>query len=160
MATDRSEDGQEIAGVIARPPLIHLGFLLFGLAVDWLYPAPFLPAAVQYALGAALFLAGLGIVATAFRQFSGAGTNIDTHRPTTALVTGGLYRVSRNPIYLALLSAYAGLALVFDSLWPLALAPLLVLVMRYGVIAREERYLEARFGDDYRAYCARVRRWL
>jgi protein-S-isoprenylcysteine O-methyltransferase Ste14 len=85
---------------------------------------------------------------------------VPTWMPTTALVTGGPYRISRNPIYLALTLVYLGLALAWGSLWPVVLLAPLLIVMRYGVIGREERYLEARFGDAYRAYRAAVRRWI
>ena len=80
--------------------------------------------------------------------------------PSTTVVTTGLYRLSRNPIYLGLAALYLGLAFAANSGWAVILLLPILAVMRYGVIAREERYLEAKFGDDYRAYKARVRRWL
>ncbi len=99
-------------------------------------------------------------MATAIRQFRAAGTNVETWRPTEAIVTRGVYARTRNPIYLAMLAIYTGIALGVDSAWLLALVIPLALVLRYGVIAREERYLEAKFGEPYRAYRATVRRWL
>jgi protein-S-isoprenylcysteine O-methyltransferase Ste14 len=81
-------------------------------------------------------------------------------RPTTAIVFTGPYRFTRNPMYLGLALLQAGLAMVTNSLWPLlTLAPVIVAVRRL-VIDREERYLEAKFGEEYRAYKARVRRWV
>ena len=76
-----------------------------------------------------------------------------------AIVTEGPLRFSRNPLYLSLLGMYLGITLLFNALWPLLLVVPLLIVTHYGIIRREERYLEAKFGDPYRAYKARVRRW-
>ncbi len=94
------------------------------------------------------------------RQQRRAGTNIETHRPTETIVTDGPYRYSRNPLYIGLMSLYSGAAVMGDSLWVLGLLAPLLVVMHFGVILREEAYLERKFGDVYRAYRARVRRWL
>jgi protein-S-isoprenylcysteine O-methyltransferase Ste14 len=89
-----------------------------------------------------------------------AGTNIRPDQPTLALVTDGAFRFSRNPLYLAAAGLYVGVALLVHALWPLVLLIPMLAVLQWGVVAREERYLEAKFGDAYRAYKARVRRWL
>jgi protein-S-isoprenylcysteine O-methyltransferase Ste14 len=94
------------------------------------------------------------------RRFSAAGTNIPPTLPTTALVVTGPYRWSRNPLYLAMILVYVGLGIAALSLWALLLAVPLVLLLNYGVIIREEAYLERKFGADYRAYRERVRRWI
>jgi len=154
------EPAPDNAGVIAPPPLIHLAGILVGAGLDWLWPAPFAPGWAQLYLGPALFLAGFGLVATVALAFRRAGTSIRTEKPTTALVTGGPFGYSRNPAYVALSLAYLGLALAIDSLWILLLWLPVLAVMQRGVIAREERYLEAKFGESYRHYRARVRRWL
>jgi protein-S-isoprenylcysteine O-methyltransferase Ste14 len=96
----------------------------------------------------------------AFARFIRAGTNIPTNRPTTALVTAGPYRFSRNPIYIALTLLYLGIALAVDSAWIAGLIVPVLIAIRYGVIAREESFLEQKFGAAYRDYKARVRRWL
>ena len=83
-----------------------------------------------------------------------------TNRPTTTIVDGGPYRLTRNPIYLGMVTGLIGLAIALNSLWLLLALVLFALVIRYGVVAREEAYLERKFGDAYRGYCARVRRWL
>ena len=92
--------------------------------------------------------------------FRRAGTHPDPYRPDEALVTRGLFKFTRNPFYVGLGMIQAGLALVFDSAWILVMAAPAYVVLRYGVVAREEAYLERRFGDEYRAYKATVRRWL
>ena len=80
--------------------------------------------------------------------------------PTTAIVVHGPYRFTRNPMYVSLVGLYAGVTLFVNSAWPLILLPAVVLLVQRQVIAREEAYLEAKFGEEYRAYKARVRRWI
>ena len=107
-----------------------------------------------------LFALGVFGASVAIRQFARAGTSYRTRDPATALVSCGLYRRSRNPIYIALLVAYAGIGVAADSPAVLVLAIPAIAVVRIGVIAREERYLEAKFGAQYRRYQSAVRRWL
>ncbi|HEV8673882.1 MAG TPA: isoprenylcysteine carboxylmethyltransferase family protein [Methylomirabilota bacterium] len=119
-----------------------------------------LPSGVARVLGIAL-LAGWVIVSLpAILALRRAGTSVNPARPTTALVTWGPYRVTRNPLYVGLTMLYLGLTAWFNALWPLLLLPIVLVVMQRGVIVREERYLERKFGEEYRRYKARVRRWL
>ena len=111
-------------------------------------------------LGAILILAGLAIALLGALALRRAGTAIPPNRPTTELVTDGPYRYSRNPLYLALTLIYAGVGLIADDLWILILLVPLLLLIHWGVVVREERYLEAKFGEAYRRYKERVRRWL
>jgi protein-S-isoprenylcysteine O-methyltransferase Ste14 len=153
----------DTAGVIARPPLLYAGFLLAGVALDYLWPLDTLrdlAATPRYVAAGALFLIGGAVAVPALLGFRAAGTNVPTWLPTTALVTGGPYRFSRNPIYVGLSLAYVSLALALAAAWSLVLLVPLLVVVRYGVIAREEAYLERKFGDAYRNYAASVRRWL
>lgn len=147
-------------GVIAPPPLIFLGFLLLGLVLDALWPLAILPDVTQYLLGIVLFGLGIGLSVTCIAHLRRLGTDFRTHKPASTLVTDGPYRVSRNPIYIALSLVHIGIAVAVDSPWMLAMLIPALAVVRVGVIAREERYLEAKFGDDYRRYRASVRRWL
>jgi len=151
---------QDNAGVIAHPPFIYLAGVLIGLGLDAIWPAPQLLKVTQYGLGGVLIAAGVAIVVACAWRFSRAGTTVPTNTPTSALVTGGLYRYSRNPIYLALTLIHLGIAAAVDSPWILAMLAPVLLIMTFGVIAREERYLEAKFGAVYTDYKARVRRWL
>lgn len=148
------------ADVIARPPGIYLGFLLLGVVLDYFWPAPFLPAMFQYAAGGVLAVSGVALAAAAMGRFRAAGTSVPTTEPTNAIVTDGPYRYSRNPIYVALSLIYAGIGVAIDSAWVLALLAPLLIVMQYGVIRREERYLTEYFGDEYLRYKASVRRWI
>ena len=154
-------DTADTAHVIIRPPLAWGLAVIAGLALNWLLPLPFLPADLPKGfLGASLFILALALLAWAIVTMTGAGSNVPTNRPTTAIVESGPYRFTRNPIYLGMVLGLIGLGIAFDSLWLLiALLPF-ALVIRYGVVAREEAYLERKFGDVYRGYRSRVRRWL
>jgi protein-S-isoprenylcysteine O-methyltransferase Ste14 len=149
-------------GVIAPPPLIFAAFLGLGLGLDFLafrVPAG-LPAPARYGFAALLAVAALALGLGALFRFRRAGTHAEPWRPTTAIVTDGVYRLTRNPMYLGMTLLYAAVAVAADSGVALILIVPLLIVIRYGVIAREERYLIAKFGDEYRRYQSSVRRWL
>jgi protein-S-isoprenylcysteine O-methyltransferase Ste14 len=151
-----------IAGVVARPPLLFLAALLLGLASDRLLPWPFaVPGTdpVYWSAGAMIFV-GLALAAAGIRNFSRAGTPVPTNRPTRVMVTTGIHGWTRNPIYLGMFLVYGGIGIAARSPWTLVLTLPLAITIRHGVVAREERYLEAKFGAAYRAYRASVRRWL
>jgi protein-S-isoprenylcysteine O-methyltransferase Ste14 len=147
------------AGVIAPPPLIYLLPLVAGLVLDRRVPIGALPEGPARLLGT-LSLAGVAVAIVALVAFHRAGTRPEPWKPTAALVTTGPYRISRNPMYLGFTFLYLGLSLWFGGYWCLVFLPLVLVVMTIGVIRREEAYLERLFGDEYRAYRARVRRWL
>ena len=157
------QDEREVgtAAVITRPPLLFLAAILIGCVLDWLLPLPF-PAfdVAHWIVGGLLVLSGLALGVAGIRNFTRAGTPVRTIKPTSALVTTGVHGRSRNPIYLGLFLLYAGIGVAAQSSWILILVLPLALTVRYGVVAREEAYLEGRFGDAYRDYKARVRRWL
>ena len=117
-------------------------------------------AIAQYVAGAGLALGGFVMIGLGTRRFVAAGTNIPPNLPTTALVVDGIYRRTRNPLYLGSTLVYLGLSVAAGSWWAIVLVAPLLWVMNVGVIAREERYLERKFGDAYRSYKARVRRWV
>jgi len=152
--------GEELPGVIAPPPLIYLGGLAVGFGLDALLGSPSVPGAVAWPVGVALMVAGGALARSFFRAFAHAGTPVSPYSTPTKLVTTGAYRLSRNPGYLGMALAYAGIAVVAGALW--ALAPLVVVLalIDRGVIVREERFLERNFGEDYLRYRRRTRRWL
>jgi protein-S-isoprenylcysteine O-methyltransferase Ste14 len=153
----------DTAGVIARPPLLFAAGLLLGRAADHLLFVPFATPGTSLAhriTGGLLVIVGLAIAAAGIRDFSRASTPVPTNAPTRTLVTTGIHGWSRNPIYLGMFLIYAGIGVASQSPWTLLLTVPLLLTIRYGVVAREERYLEQRFGDAYRQYQSRVRRWL
>ena len=157
MTKESHDNKPDHPGVIAPPPLIYLGFLgagyLLGLAWPLTFSIPYWPA---------LVLAGAGVVIAlaAVREFHRAKTNVVPHKPTTAIITSGPFAYSRNPLYGVLALFHLAIALVWGNLWALLLLVPALLVIRYGVIAREERYLEAKFGEEYLSYKRNVRRCL
>jgi protein-S-isoprenylcysteine O-methyltransferase Ste14 len=148
----------------ARPPLLFLASLLLGLILDRMpiWP-PFSfdgPAGVWWTVGGGGLLGGLALTAAGIRNFARAATPVRGHQPVRALVTTSVHRWSRNPIYLGMFLLYCGIGIAARGPWVLILTLPLALTVRYVFIAREEAYLERRFGDTYRDYKARVRRWL
>jgi protein-S-isoprenylcysteine O-methyltransferase Ste14 len=119
-----------------------------------------LPGGVLRLAGVALIALGLLLSIAVVRAFGRVGTPVPPYRPTTHFVTTGPYRYTRNPDYIGQTLTYVGIAIVANSWWPLFLLPLVLLVVQRGVVRREERYLEVKFGQEYRDYMARVPRWL
>ena len=158
-------DTPATAQVIIRPPLAWALAVTAGLALDWLVPLPFLPADLAAGwpvgwLGALVFALALALAIWAIVTMTRAGSNVPTNRPTTTIVESGPYRFTRNPIYIGMILGQTGLAIGFNSVWILAMLVPFYFVIRYGVIAREEAYLERKFGEVYLAYKSHVRRWL
>lgn len=118
------------------------------------------PTLLRWSGAALCFAAALVLVATAFVRFRAAGTHVEPWRPTTAIVKTGVYRFTRNPMYLAMTLAYLGVALLADSGIAITLLVPLLICVHYGVIVREERYLARKFGAEYETYKASVRRWI
>jgi protein-S-isoprenylcysteine O-methyltransferase Ste14 len=118
------------------------------------------PTAVESVLGWGLLVAGVLVAVSAAYLFRRAGTTPNPTKPTSALVIWGPYRFTRNPMYVGMAVLYCGGTLLLNDPWPLAFLPLVMALVQRRVIAREEAYLERKFGDEYRAYKARVRRWI
>jgi protein-S-isoprenylcysteine O-methyltransferase Ste14 len=147
-------------GVIAPPPLIYSGAMAIGLLANKLCPISFLPRGLPRVLGWPLIVGGLVIGSLGFREMRRAETNVDPRQPTTAIVTEGPYRFTRNPLYLSMTLIYAGITALANALPAAVLFPIVLRIMRRGVIEREKRYLERKFGDEYLIYKAQVRRWV
>ncbi len=148
------------AGVPVPPPLFYAAGFVSGLALERRWPLPSPPARAAKPIGAALLALGVALPASGLALFRRERTSVMPVRPTTSLVTSGPYRLTRNPMYVGYALRHAGLALRRRSTSALlTLAPVLALVDRL-LIEREERYLERTFGEHYRAYACRVRRWL
>jgi protein-S-isoprenylcysteine O-methyltransferase Ste14 len=150
------------AGVIAPPPLLYGAALAAGLALDFLVlrvPTG-LPAALRFGLATICVLAAIVLVGGALTGFRRAGTPAEPWRSSTAIVTDGVYGYTRNPMYVAMALFYGAIAVAADSLITLLVLIPLLIVVHYGVVLREERYLERKFGDEYRRYKLAVRRWI
>jgi protein-S-isoprenylcysteine O-methyltransferase Ste14 len=149
----------DTAQVLVLPPLVYGGTFIMGLLLHLVFPLHILPTILARGIGVVCVLVSLPLALATFRVLSRANTPVDPLKPTTALVTDGAFRYSRNPIYVALTLLYVGVALLINALWILLLVVPALVVLRYGVIAREEAYLTRKFGDTYLRYKAQVRRW-
>lgn len=147
-------------GVVARPPLIYLGAFLIVLALRWFWPMPIDVQGRGLWPGIGLVALGLGTAIWGSRTMEAAGTNINPALPAKTIVSSGPFCFSRNPLYLCLTLMYLGLTLAVNTWWGGAVLVPLIIVMHFGVVLREERYLEKKFGESYRQYRSRVRRYL
>jgi protein-S-isoprenylcysteine O-methyltransferase Ste14 len=154
-------DDKATSGVRFPPPLYFLIPLLLSVATEKLLPAqPLLSPLVAAGIGAALIALGIAFAVSGAVTQKRAGTTPVPIKPTTALVTGGPYRFTRNPMYLGMTFAYVGVAVWTQAVWAFVYLPIILLAIRRLVIAREESYLTEKFGDAYLRYCSQVRRWI
>ena len=165
MMTKKTQDQLGVVKVqeasqAAPAPIIFVVVLLVGVLLSVTFPVNFLPRFITVIVGVAFFLLPFVLGFVAFGAMHRARTSVNPYRPTTVLVTSGPFRVSRNPMYLAMVVQYIGLALVFNALWAIVLLPLALVLVHLTVIKREERYLEHKFGEEYQVYKAKVRRWI
>lgn len=148
------------AGVVAPAPVIYAVAIAAGLVAERVAPSSPLPSPVGAWLASTLIAISIALVASAFRALTQAHTAFDARKPTTAIVTTGAFRFSRNPTYLSLTLLHIGIAFAIGSWWVFFMVAPAVAVTQWGVILREERYLNAKFGEEYRNYASKVRRWL
>jgi protein-S-isoprenylcysteine O-methyltransferase Ste14 len=154
---------EDNANVPVFPPILFGVALVAAFAARALVPLRLVaPSAAKIAVlaGAGFALLGAAFGGWALLSFLGARTTPHPNHPVSALVTSGPYRFSRNPMYVGFAAVTAGLALVANSAWFLLVLAPLVFALRRLVIDREESYLERKFGDDFRAFRARTRRWI
>jgi protein-S-isoprenylcysteine O-methyltransferase Ste14 len=146
------------AQVVINPFVIYGGLLVIAVLLQWLLPLPFFSPTLARIVGVIVFFLGLVVGLPAARAMRQARTTFSPYRSTSALVTSGSFRVTRNPIYVALTLNYTGLAIFFLTLWGLFLLPVAVWLTARYVIAPEEAYMRQRLGDEYERYTAQVRR--
>ena len=158
-AEGKPREKRGTAGVIAPPPVISLGFLGLGFLLEGLLPGAELPWWAQW-VGAVVIVAGAAVMLWFELAFKRAGTDANPYRPSKALATDGPYRFSRNPGYLGMAITYVGITLAAEAPWALVMLVPATLVIQYGVIHREERYLERLFGEEYLSYKRTTRRWI
>lgn len=152
---------EDSAKVRFPPPFIYLGLLLLGLAADRILPWSIaLPSRTRIVVVLVCAMVGLFVMIAATGRFRSKKTDLKPWKSTRLIVDDGIYGFSRNPMYLGMILLYAAFAFGFSSLGAFLLLPVTIFLIRTQVIAREERYLEAKFGDSYRTYKTRVRRWL
>jgi protein-S-isoprenylcysteine O-methyltransferase Ste14 len=159
-----SATGRDNPGVIMLPPLILLIAIAAAVVLEMLVPMAFLPepglGSWSSWLGAVVFVGGLWISISGNREFVRSGTNVNPYQPTLRLVTTGPYRFTRNPMYLGMVIAFAGIVLAFSLELGIVVLAVFALVLHYGVVLREERYLTRKFGAPYEDFLKRTRRWV
>lgn len=166
MREDARNAGLEKDGAAVRfpPPLLPLATVLLGIGLERLWPLGAdleFPAPARYWIGgivvaASLLVLGLWPVV----MFRRSGQSEIPWRPTPLVLEDGPYRFTRNPMYLMMVLACIGVAVILSNFWILLLTPLCAWCLYYFAIAPEEAYLERKFGESYRHYKARVRRWI
>jgi protein-S-isoprenylcysteine O-methyltransferase Ste14 len=147
-------------GVPIAPPLLFVLPILVSLLLEWWLPTTFVEGAFRWFVGGLFFAAGVGLNVGGFVTQKRAGTDPIPFNPSTRIVSHGLYRFTRNPMYIGFALWTLGLAALVDSAWVLLAALIGVVLTDRIVITREERYLEYKFGEEYLSYKRRVRRWL
>ena len=148
------------AQVMVPPPLVFLGYLVGALILNWAVPFPTPWTLNLRIIGGLAVVAGILFIGSAFSQMRDVHTTPDTSQPTTALVTTGPYRFTRNPIYFGFFLIYLGFTLLAATLWGLLLSPFLLLTITRAIIHFEEEYLKNKFMDEYISYSSHVRRWI
>lgn len=151
---------QDNAGVAFDPRHLLTISIILGFALRWLVPLEFVSGTLFTLAGAAITLAAFGLFFWAGATMHNSNTPVPADEPTTPIVEQGPFRFSRNPTYLAILLLHIGVGIWANSLWFLGLAALSAMLLSWGVISREEQYLEQKFGADYLSYKGRVRRWI
>ena len=136
-----------------------LAAIALQLVVPLSFPRGFLTPAIISG-GVVLIIVGAALVVLARREFAQHGQPTDPGLPTSRLVTTGVFSVSRNPLYLGGVCILVGIALALNLPWVLALLLPAIVACHYVLIAPEERYLTAKFGEKYRVYVATVHRWI
>ena len=154
--------GKGIAPIIAPPPVLFAVCFSIGYLADRFFPVKILPFSgyASIAVIAVLFLVAFTLAGLAFLALHKNETPAEPSQPTVRVVRQGPFRLTRNPLYIALQLVYVAFAVLVDSIWLFLLVPVLFLLLHFGVVLREERYLSAKFGAEYVDYMRRVRRWL
>ena len=158
-----NEPAPDRPDVLVFPPVILIATIALGFLLQWLVPFGVLASfdrTSRYIAGGILCLVGLIVSALGARTLVGRGTNVNPAKPALALAINGIYRWTRNPMYVGGAPLMIGLAVAFALDWLIVLLVPSFILLHFGVVRREERYLERKFGEDYRRYLARVPRYV
>ena len=163
--TNQAESAERGANVRLPPPAVYVAFILLGWGLSYVAALPVpgprnVTRYVSLASGVAILLAGLWLIAGAIKLFRRTGQEPAPWKPSPELVLGGAYRFTRNPMYLGLTCIQAGLGLAVNNLWITLLAPFSLLTVHFLAVVPEEKYLTEKFGESYRDYLSKVRRYL
>ena len=157
----QAESSERGANVRLPPPTVYVAFILVGWGLSYAASLPVPgPRAFSLATGVAIVLAGFWLIAGAIKLFRRTGQEPAPWKPSPELVLSGAYRFTRNPMYLGMTCIQAGSGLAVNNLWITLLAPVSLLVVHFLAVVPEERYLTEKFGEGYRSYLTKVRRYL
>jgi protein-S-isoprenylcysteine O-methyltransferase Ste14 len=145
---------------VTPAPVIFFGVLILGFLLNRAFPLAFFPGRSAQIAGAIIIVPGFLIGVSGIIEMRRAHTSPDPREPTTALVKKGVFRYTRNPLYLSMFVFFVGIAVFLDVLWLILLFPLLFFIVERGTVKPEELYLEQKFGETYLQYKKRVRRWI
>jgi protein-S-isoprenylcysteine O-methyltransferase Ste14 len=158
--TAHERTGTAVGAPVPPPAVLAVAILIGFLLNGWIPLALPIPVVAARIAGGILLLGGFALGLAALRALVAGGSSPLPHRPSGALVAHGVYRFSRNPIYLSMAVLIAGIAVLARSGWHVVMLALFVVVLDRTQIRREERYLERKFGEGFREYERRVRRWI
>lgn len=155
-------DENDGAAVRVPPPVIYLGAVVLGIIVHaYILPLPIpLSTGLRIAVAAAVAALGLVFVAGAARIFRRTGQNPAPWKPTPEIISSGVYRITRNPMYVGMALLQTAIGIGLANWWIVVLVPAVLAVVHATAVRHEERYLEGKFEDEYRRYKTTVRRWL
>jgi len=161
MGSENTTEREDRANVIALPPLIYLVPFVLGVLLHFWRAVPIATNFnVGLVVGWPLIVLAIVLMVWALQTFKKTGEDKNVRTATHSIVTSGPFALTRNPMYLAMVILYFGLAIIINTLWPFLFLPIVLIVMYYGVILREEKYLENKFGEEYIDYKKRIRRWI
>jgi len=148
--------------VVIKPPVLFLAFLVLGIMLNFIVKlAIFSESSVGYVYfaGGLLILSGVSLIIWAAKTFKKSGEAPHHGNPIHKIITSGPFQFTRNPMYLSMISIYIGLSIILNTYWLLLFLPPMLTILHYGVILREEEYLENKFKEEYVSYKSQVRRW-
>ncbi len=154
-----ADGGRDAAGTVVPPPILCVGAVILGVILNFFFAITFLPGVLAWTIGPLFVVVGILIIVSAFRALIRSETPLDPSLPTTSVVKDGVYRHTRNPIYLSFTLICLGIAFTFNLVWALVLLVAVLIAIDRGQIRREEKYLERKFGEEYLRYKETARRW-
>ena len=160
MESDGPVTESDSPGVAVLPPILYGGAFIAVLVLHWIWPLTIVSRPTAFWLGLLLLVTALALGAWGRKTMHGAGTNISPLKPAIVLVTTGPYRLSRNPLYVAITFLFLALTMFLNTWWGIVLLLPVLAILHWGVVRREEHYLAKKFGDEYARYRYRVRRYL
>ena len=154
------KSGKESTELQATKPYLFLFPLIIGAIIENFIPTRFFPIKVSFVIAALFCISSLPFIILALREFYKAKILFDTRKASTTLINTSIYKITRNPVYLSFVLFYIGLSFLINSIWMLVMVVPSIYFIQIFSIEREEKLLEAKYGEDFRIYKATVRRWI